>query len=205
MPDHDDASAGAGITGVSGQTFTSGSFTLASARKGQGGSPRFNVVTTNGMTSTTFFLGCNNIVRRSTLTAHGDLQLHRGDNAAGGNQVPFPTSRHHVGRDRARCRGNCRPDRTSRSTARSRTMSPAGVPTTKDQCKHGGWKTFSSPGLQEPGSVRELVACGTRSRVRARPRRRRPITASRPAKRPQATRSSSPPGRKGGRAALDRP
>ena len=38
------ASAGATVTGVSGQTFTSASFTLASPAQCQGGSPRFNVV-----------------------------------------------------------------------------------------------------------------------------------------------------------------
>src|SRR5581483_8194646 len=40
------ASAGASITGLGGQTFSSGSFTLANASQCQGGSPRFNVVTT---------------------------------------------------------------------------------------------------------------------------------------------------------------
>ena len=59
------ASAGATITGLQGQTFTSGSFTLANALQCQGGSPRFNVVTTNG----TFFLGCNNVA--PTTNANG--------------------------------------------------------------------------------------------------------------------------------------
>src|SRR4026207_919233 len=49
--------AGAEVTGVSGQTFQSASFTLASATQCQGGSPRFNVETTTGF----FFLGCNNV------------------------------------------------------------------------------------------------------------------------------------------------
>src|SRR5262249_28135303 len=48
------ASAGASITDVSGQTFTSASFTLPNTGQCQGGSPRFNVVTTNGTTNTTF-------------------------------------------------------------------------------------------------------------------------------------------------------
>jgi len=51
------ASAGANITGLTGQTFTSASFTLKSTSQCQGGSPRFNIVTTTG----TFFLGCNNV------------------------------------------------------------------------------------------------------------------------------------------------
>jgi hypothetical protein len=51
------AAAGAGITGLMGQTFQSASFTLASATQCLGGSPRFNVYTTGGV----FFLGCNNV------------------------------------------------------------------------------------------------------------------------------------------------
>ena len=81
----------------------------------------------------------------------------------------------------------------------------AGGPTAQGPVQARRLEDLLVAGLQEPGSVRELVPCGTRSTVRARPRRRRPITASRPATRPQATRSSSPPGRKGGRAALPRP
>ena len=56
-PTATNASAGAEVTGVSGQTFQSASFTLASATQCQGGSPRFNVETTTGF----FFLGCNNV------------------------------------------------------------------------------------------------------------------------------------------------
>src|SRR3954470_5092101 len=51
------AAAGADITGLEGQTFQSASFTLASAAQCQGGSPRFDISTTNGL----FFLGCNDV------------------------------------------------------------------------------------------------------------------------------------------------
>lgn len=51
------ASAYGQITGVNGQPFASGSFTLKTASQCQGGSPRFNIFTTTG----TFFLGCNNV------------------------------------------------------------------------------------------------------------------------------------------------
>src|SRR5436190_973560 len=51
------AAAGADITGLEGQTFTSASFTLASTSQCNGGSPRFDVQTTTGF----FFLGCNNV------------------------------------------------------------------------------------------------------------------------------------------------
>src|SRR4029453_4930627 len=63
-PTATNAAAGADITGLEGQTFTSGSFTLASVSQCQGGSPRFDVVTTDGL----FFLGCNNV----TPTINGD-------------------------------------------------------------------------------------------------------------------------------------
>src|SRR4029453_15204744 len=56
-PPATNAPGGPEITGVSGQTFQSASFTLANASQCQGGSPRFNVVTTTGL----FFLGCNNV------------------------------------------------------------------------------------------------------------------------------------------------
>jgi hypothetical protein len=60
------ASAFATISGLTGQTFTSASFTLANASQCQGGSPRFNVVDSNGKT---FFLGCNNVT--PTINANG--------------------------------------------------------------------------------------------------------------------------------------
>ena len=59
------AAAGAGITDLTGQSFQSASFTLASASQCLGGSPRFNVYTTGG----TFFLGCNNVT--PTINADG--------------------------------------------------------------------------------------------------------------------------------------
>src|SRR5438105_8214941 len=86
-PTSTNAAAGADITGFTGQTFTSGSFTLASTSQCQGGSPRFNVVTTNGL----FFLGCNNVT--STINANGTATytFTAATIAAAGNQVPFPT------------------------------------------------------------------------------------------------------------------
>ena len=65
-----DAAAGADITGLTGQSFTSASFTLRSASQCQGGSPRFDIVTTTGV----FFegLGCNNVtptINESELTS----------------------------------------------------------------------------------------------------------------------------------------
>src|SRR6188474_1021982 len=64
-PTATNAAAGADLTKVGGQTFQSASFTLASTAQCQGGSPRFNVVTSTGL----FFLGCNNVT--PTTNANG--------------------------------------------------------------------------------------------------------------------------------------
>jgi hypothetical protein len=81
------ASAGADITGIApGQTFSSASFTLKSTSQCQGGSPRFDIVTSTG----TFFLGCNNV----TPVVNGDgtatYTFNATTLAAAGQQVPNP-------------------------------------------------------------------------------------------------------------------
>jgi hypothetical protein len=81
------ASAGAAITGASGETFDSASFTLASTSQCQGGSPRFNVVTTDG----TFFLGCNNVMPTVNADGTATYTFTAATLAAAGQQVPLPT------------------------------------------------------------------------------------------------------------------
>src|SRR6185503_261842 len=86
-PTATNASAGADITGLSGQTFESASFTLASASQCQGGSPRFNIVTS----VTTFFLGCNNVIPTTNTDGTVTYTFTAATLAAGGSQVPLPT------------------------------------------------------------------------------------------------------------------
>lgn len=86
-PTTTNAAAGADITGLEGQVFTSASFTLASPSQCQGGSPRFNVVTTGG----TFFLGCNNVTPTINADGTATYTFDAASIAAAGNQVPFPT------------------------------------------------------------------------------------------------------------------
>ena len=81
------AAAGADITRVAGQTFSSASFTLKSASQCQGGSPRFDVVTTTG----TFFLGCNNVTPVVNLDGTATYTFTAATLAAAGNQLPVPT------------------------------------------------------------------------------------------------------------------
>src|SRR3954462_8966609 len=86
-PTPTNAAAGADITGLEGQSFTSASFTLANASQCQGGSPRFNVVTSNG----TFFLGCNNVTPTINANGTATYTFTAATIAAAGGQVPFPT------------------------------------------------------------------------------------------------------------------
>jgi hypothetical protein len=139
------ASAGATITGASGQTFTSASFTLASPAQCQGGSPRFNIVA-NG---TTFFLGCNNV----TPTINGDgtatYLFTAATIAAAGGQVPVPTGTISSVDVLIDVQGTAD---LSQITFNGETQVPvAGSPTSKAQCKQGGWKTFTTPTFRNQG------------------------------------------------------
>jgi hypothetical protein len=139
------ASAGATITGVNGQTFTSASFTLASAAQCQGGSPRFNVVT-NVMT---FFLGCNNV--SPTINANGSATytFTAATIAAGGNQVPVPTGTISAVDVLIDVQGTADlSDITFNGKSESLVI---GGPTSKSQCKRGGWKSFTSPSFKNQG------------------------------------------------------
>jgi hypothetical protein len=137
------ASAGATITGLNGQTFTSASFTLTSASQCQGGSPRFNIGTTGGL----FFLGCNNVT--PTINANGTATY----TFSPANLVP-------------QLPGNTVGTITSvdvlidvQGTADLSNITVNGQlqvptvsgPTSKDQCKHGGWKSFTSPSFKNQG------------------------------------------------------
>jgi hypothetical protein len=138
------ASAGATITGLEGQTFASGSFTLANAGQCQGGSPRFNVVTSNG----TFFLGCNNVTPTTNADGTVTYTFTPATIAAAGNQVPFPTGTITSVDVLIDVQGTAD---LSNITVNGQTQVPVAGPTTKAQCKKGGWKSFSSPSFKNQG------------------------------------------------------
>jgi hypothetical protein len=151
-PTPTNASAGASITGAEGQAFTSASFTLANSSQCQGGSPRFNVVTS----STTFFLGCNNVIP----TANGDgtatYTFDAASIAAGGNQVPVPTGTITSVDVLIDVQGTAD---LSNITLNGQSEVPvtSTAPTSKAQCKHGGWKTFTSPHFKNQGQCVSYV------------------------------------------------
>jgi len=136
------ASAGATITGLQGQAFTSASFTLANASQCQGGSPRFNIGTTGGL----FFLGCNNVT--PTINANGTATYTFSPAnlvpQLPGNTVGTITSVDVL----IDVQGTAD---LSNITVNGQTQVPAPGPTTKAQCKKGGWKSFSSPSFKNQG------------------------------------------------------
>jgi hypothetical protein len=148
------AAAQADITGFTGATFASASFTLASTNQCGGGSPRFNV-TTNVQT---YFLGCANVtpvvdpgtlaatytITPATLTTAGlpvptgtitSVQVLVDEQGVadltnitfnGVVQIPAPTSQ--------------------------------GGPGAKSACMKGGWKTFTNPTFKNQGQCVSYIA-----------------------------------------------
>jgi len=148
------AAAGADITGLEGQTFTSASFTLASTAQCQGGSPRFDVVTTNGL----FFLGCNNVTPAINANGTATYTFTAATIAAGGNQVPFPTGTIQAIDVLIDVQGTA--DLTN-ITVNGQVQVPApATPKSKDDCKNGGWKNFTNPAFKNQGDCVSFVATG---------------------------------------------
>ena len=140
------ASAGATITGVGGKTFTSASFTLASASQCQGGSPRFNVVTRR---TRTFFLGCNNVTPTIGAGGAATYTFTAATIAAAGNQVPFPTGTITSVDVLIDVQGTA--DLTQ-ITVNGKTQVPRRpAARASGQCKNGGWRTFTHPTFKNQG------------------------------------------------------
>ena len=132
---------------MSGQTFTSASFTLANASQCQGGSPRFNVVTN----VTTFFLGCNNVT--PTINANGTATylFTAATIAAAGNQVPVPTGTISSVEIVLDVQGAADLTNITFNGVVQVPVTQVGPPTSKSSCKNGGWKTFSDPSFKNQG------------------------------------------------------
>jgi len=143
------ASAGASITGVAGQTLSSASFTLASSSQCQGGSPRFNIVTSNGTSTTTYFLGCNNVTPATNADGTVTYTFTPATLAAAGNQVPFPAGTITSADVLIDVQGTAD---VSNITVNGQVEVPTVGPAGKDQCKHGGWRNFTSPVFKNQGS-----------------------------------------------------
>lgn len=148
------AAAGAEITGVSGQTFQSASFTLASATQCQGGSPRFNVDTTTGF----FFLGCNNVTPTTNANGTVTYTFTAATLAAAGQQVPTPTGTIESVSVLIDVQGKA--DLTQITVNGKMQKLAPGKADFASACKKGGWKSFTSPTFKNQGQCVKYVVHG---------------------------------------------
>lgn len=147
-PTATNAAAGADITGLGGQTFTTATFTLASAAQCQGGSPRFDIVTTAG----TFFLGCNNVLPTTNGDSTVTYVFDAATIAAGSGAVPFPTGTITAADVLVDVEGTADVSRIEvNGVVQVPTPTTGGGPTKKSDCKKGGWKTFTNPSFKNQG------------------------------------------------------
>lgn len=139
------AAAGADITGFTGQTFASASFTLASTVQCNGGSPRFDILDSNGKV---FFLGCNNVTpvanSNGTFTYNFTMaDLLRINPTLG---TPGTIQAADVAID---VQGVADISNIFFNGVR---QVPAGTgPASKAQCKNDGWKSFTNPTFKNQG------------------------------------------------------
>ncbi len=153
-PTATNAAAGAEITSVSGQTFQSASFTLASATQCQGGSPRFNVDTTTGF----FFLGCNNVTPTANANGTVTYTFTAATLAAAGQQVPTPTGTIEFVSVLIDVQGTA--DLTKIMVNGKLQKLGSGKADFARACKKGGWKTFTSPTFKNQGQCVKYVVHG---------------------------------------------
>lgn len=151
-PTSTNAAAGADVTGVSGQTFQSASFTLASTSQCQGGSPRFNVGTTTGF----FFLGCNNVTPTANTNGTATYTFTAATLAAAGQQVPTPTGTIQSISVLIDVQGTA--DLTNVTVNGKLQKLAPGTADFARPCKKGGWKSFTNPKFKNQGQcVKYLV------------------------------------------------
>jgi hypothetical protein len=154
-PTPTNAAAGADITGFAGSTFTSASFTLASASQCNGGSPRFDVYTS---TQSPYFLGCNNVTPVINADGSATYTFNAATIAAGG-QVPFPTGTISSVDVLIDVQGTADLTKiTFNGVTQVPVVEKVGPPTAKSQCMHGGWKKFNNPTFKNQGQCVSYVA-----------------------------------------------
>lgn len=143
-PTTTNASAGADITGLSGQTFESASFTLANASQCQGGSPRFDIVAGG----TVYFLGCNNVT--PTMNTDGTVTY----TFSPANLIPADPTKTTPGTITAvdvliDVQGTADLSNITVNGVTENVVTPRQNALAK--CKHGQWKTFTDPKFKNQG------------------------------------------------------
>ena len=155
-PTATNASAGAEVTGVSGQTFQSASFTLASTAQCQGGSPRFNVETSTGF----FFLGCNNVTPTTNANGTTTYLFTAATLAAAGQQVPTPTGTVESVSVLIDVEGTADLTNITFNGKRQKLAGGSGSADFARPCKKGGWKTFTNPTFKNQGQCVKFLIHG---------------------------------------------
>ena len=137
------AAAQAAITGFTGATFTSASFTLANVSQCNGGSPRFNVYTN---VQQPFFLGCNNVTPVvDPTTGAATYTFNAATIAAAGGQVAVPSGTISQVEIVLDVEGAADLTNITFNGVVQVPVPQVGPPTSKNACKNGGWKTFTTP------------------------------------------------------------
>jgi len=146
-PTPTNAAAGADITGAEGQAFQSASFTLANASQCQGGSPRFVVVTSDGL----FPLGCNNVTPTTNADGTVTYTFTAATLAAGGQQVATPTGTIQSVSVLIDVQGTADLSNITFNGVKQTVSHGKGNNLAAAACKNGGWKTFTNPSFKNQG------------------------------------------------------
>jgi hypothetical protein len=155
-PTPTNAAAGADLTKVSGQTFQSASFTLASTTQCQGGSPRFNVATSTGF----FFLGCNNVTPTTNANGTATYLFTAATLAAAGQQVPTPTGTVESVSVLIDVQGTADLTNITFNGKRQKLAGGSGSADFARPCKKGGWKDFTNPSFKNQGQCVKFLVHG---------------------------------------------
>ena len=147
------AAAGADISGAEGQTFTSASFTLASATQCQGGSPRFVIVTTTGL----FPLGCNNVTPTAGKKGTATYVFTAETLAAAGQQVMTPTGTIQTVSVLIDVEGKADLTKITFNGKSQKVKKGHGKNLAQAACTKGAWKTFTSPKFKNQGQCVKFV------------------------------------------------
>ena len=148
------AAAGADISGAEGQTFSSASFTLASASQCQGGSPRFVIVTSTGL----FPLGCNNVAAIPNANGTATYVFTAETLAAAGQQVATPTGTIQFVSVLIDVQGMADLTKITLNGKAQKVTKGHGKDLASAACKQGGWKTFTNPKFKNQGQcVKHMV------------------------------------------------
>jgi hypothetical protein len=147
------AAAGANISGAE-QTFTSASFTLASASQCQGGSPRFIIITSTGF----FPVGCNNVAPITNANGTVTYVFTAATLAAAGQQVATPTGTIQFVSVLIDVQGKADLTKITLNGKPQKVTKGNGKDLGSAACKNGGWKTFTNPKFKNQGQcVKHMV------------------------------------------------